>query len=124
MALVGGREACQGVDQVGIQERRTDLQAAPHAGPVNLEEDVVGQVSRLIKFEARPQPVAVGVELLAPAQVFGFHIHRRLINQEPSDLVALKRPEPALVSQRQGLTRPPKELFELEIEAEVVVVDR
>ena len=49
---------------------------------------------------------------------------RIAVDQEPSDLRSREGAEPALVGQRERLGRAPEELLELEVEAEIAMVDR
>ena len=56
--------------------------------------------------------------------MLGLDADRVAVDQQPGDLGAGERAEPALVRQRQRLGRAAEELLELEVEAEIAVVDR
>ena len=121
----GGGQRLDRVDQLGVQERGPDLQAAGHARPVDLGQDVLGQVGVLIQRQRARQRVGAGGEAAARAQVLGLDVDRVAgSTSRPRDLRPRERAEPALMRQRQRLGGAAEELLELEVEAEVAVIDR
>ena len=73
--LESRRQPLDRVDQLGVEERRPDLQAAGHARPVDLGQDVLGQVGVLIERQ-RPGR-GVGARGQTPAARRGARPRRR-----------------------------------------------
>ena len=103
--LNDGGKRLDEVDQLGVQERGPDLQPAGHAGPVDLGEDVLGQVGVLVQGQRAGQRVGAAVDGLGAAEVLGLDADRIAADQQPGDLGAGERAEPALVGQRERLGR-------------------
>ena len=119
----GGKDLDE-VDQLGVQERGPDLQPAGHAGAIDLGQDVLGQVRILVQGQRAGQRVGAPVKPGAAAEVLGLDADRVAVDQQPGDLGAGERAQPALVGQRERLGRAAEKLLELEIEAEIAVIDR
>ena len=118
------RQDLDEVDQLGVEERCPDLEPAGHAGPIDLGQDVLGQVGVLIQGQRAGQRIGAAGECLAAAEVLALDADRIAVDQQPVDLAAGERAEPALMGQRQRLGRASEKLLELEIEAEIAVIDR
>ena len=60
--LNDGGQALHEIHQLRVQERRSHLQAAGHAGPVNLRQDVLGQVGILIQGQRPGKRIGTAVD--------------------------------------------------------------
>ena len=88
-----GRGKCLNeIDQTRVQERRPDLEPAGHAGPINLRQDVLGQVRILIESQRPGKRVGAPVEALRTANVLDLDACWVAVNQEPGDLRAENEP--------------------------------
>ncbi len=120
----GGGHRLDEIDQPRVEHGSADFQAASHAGAVDLEEDVFGEIGLLVEQERVRQRVRCGCQTRGEGEVLSLDVDRGGFLKQIRQLNARERTEPALMGQRGRLAGAPEELLELEIEAEIAVIDR
>ena len=118
------RQGLDEIDQLRVQERSADLEAAGHAGPIDLGEDVLGEVRVLVEGQRAGQRIGAAAEQTGAAGGARARCRSDRRRPELGDLRAGKRAQPALMCQGERLGRAAEKLLELEVEAEIAMVDR
>ena len=86
--LEGWRQGLHEVDQLRVQERGADLEAAGHAGPIDLGQDVFGKVGILIEGQRTGQRIGAAAQQPGAAEMLLLDVDRVAADQELGDLGA------------------------------------
>ena len=84
-AVLERRGQCRDrVHQRGVEEGGPDFQAAGHARPVHLGQDVLGQVGILVQGQGPRQGVAARRQAPRPPEMLGLDVDGPPVDQEPA----------------------------------------
>ena len=105
------------LDEVDVEERRSHLQRAGHARPIDLHQDVVLEIRLRIEVDQPHEPSSAGRGGIVDASLVGQCVPWRPVKERGSS--DAEGPEPRRVARRGRSAAARSEPLQLEVEAEV-----